>query len=78
MWETVCKDWIANKAWNWIKSNWKSVIDRISLFGGGASWIIDVLVALGIISVAPPLAVGLLIFGGVCLVWDILRFFGVI
>jgi hypothetical protein len=78
VWETFCKDWVANKAWNWLKSNWKSVIDGIGLFGGAASWIIDVLAYIGIISVAPPLAVAFLIFGGVCLVWDVLRFFNVI
>ena len=78
VWETFCKDWIANKAWNWLKGNWKRVVDGISVFGGSASWVIDVLAACGIVSVAPPLAVALLIFGGICLVWDVLRYFGVI
>ena len=78
MWETFCKDWIANKSWNWLKNNWKRVIDGISLFGGGASWLIDVLAALGLVSVAPSLAIALLIFAGVCLIWDIFRFFEVI
>lgn len=78
VWETFCKDWIANKAWNWLKRNWKLVVDGVSLFGGGASWVIDVLVALGIISVAPGIAIALLIFGGICLIWDILRYFGVL